>query len=377
MFVVGILCYFALLVGLVGAFVFGMRLGTRALRVPDFAWFDSRVASASHARRFGVRSAGVLAAYLFCSLLFTVGLLIVGRSEPTTTVKVLDGPARRAGMKDGDRVLAVDGVPVDDWEAIRRQILRKPGIEQAIEVERTGARLVLRVTPTPEGRIAIATVERQLPIGLTEAAGYGFGVPFKVVSETARGLERLMHPDSERIEIAGPVRIIRETGASANRGAQVLTFLAALGAYFLPFLVGIQLFDAFSLFLFRRTHPGAAHGERSLWRLARMQQALVLSLGSWVFVTGLFVLQAAKVPTGLIFPALFLLSPAAFGVVPLAWVGAARFWGGARVAAVFLLGLLLPCCIALVAVGLLLRIRRELRERQFRVGLLVCTPLAE
>jgi len=377
MVVIGVACYLALLLGLVGAFVLGTQLGVRAFGVPDFAWFDSRTANAPLLRRLGVRCAGVLGAYLFCGLLSSVGLHIAGRVEPTTTVKVLEGPARRAGMKDGDRVLAIDGVPIDNWDAIRAQILRKPGLETAVEVERAGVRLILRVTPTSEGRIAVATIEKQLPIGLAEAARHGFALPLEVLARTLRDLERQVRRDGERVEIVGAVGLIRETGAQAQLGAQLLTFLGALGAYLLAFLVGIQIFDACSLFLFRKTHPDAAQGERAMWRLARMQQALVLSLGSWVFLTALFVLQAAKVPTGLILPAVFLLSPAAFGVVPLAWIGAARFWGGARLVAMLLLGLLLPCCIAAIAVGLLLRVRRELRDKQFRVGLLVATPLTE
>jgi len=54
-----------------------------------------------------------------------------------------------------------------------------------------------------------------------------------------------------------------------------------------------------------------------------------------------------------------------------------QLWGAARTAAVLLPGIFVPCALPLVAVLLLLRARSELRQRGFRVGLLVATPQRE
>ena len=72
------------------------------------------------------------------------------------SLRVLDGPAKRAGIEDGDRIVAVDEKPVADWTAMRDAV--REGAEHTLTVERNGQRITRVVTPNDERRIG---VERQ------------------------------------------------------------------------------------------------------------------------------------------------------------------------------------------------------------------------
>jgi regulator of sigma E protease len=73
-------------------------------------------------RRWLWRLAGPVGVYGFSVLLGLAAIVAAGRSVDTATVEVLpNGPAGRAGMLTGDRIVAVNGVAVTAWEPLNLQ----------------------------------------------------------------------------------------------------------------------------------------------------------------------------------------------------------------------------------------------------------------
>jgi membrane-associated protease RseP (regulator of RpoE activity) len=66
-----------------------------------------------------------------------------------------DGPARRAGLTDGDVLVSIDGVPLTDPDGGRRFGAIRPGQTVAFTVLREGERLEFRVTAIePPARVS-------------------------------------------------------------------------------------------------------------------------------------------------------------------------------------------------------------------------------
>ena len=117
----------------------------------------------------------VLAAVLIFSALAFVGL--PDPDAPATTVLdvvVEDSPAAAAGLQAGDTIVAIDGQPMADFDAVRAYLAERAGEQVVVTVERSGQRSDIPVT--------LAT---QLPDG-TPGAFLGVG-PRPVIATVAPG----------------------------------------------------------------------------------------------------------------------------------------------------------------------------------------------
>ena len=75
----------------------------------------------------------------------------VPRVSPTLGRVQPGGAGERAGLLAGDRVIAVDGIPVASWSEFTARVRASPGKPIALDVERGGQRVGLRAVPEAAG----------------------------------------------------------------------------------------------------------------------------------------------------------------------------------------------------------------------------------
>jgi len=152
----------------------------------------------------------------------------------------------RAGLRAGDRLLAVDGQPVANSAEFVSMVNAAPGRDISIEVERGGERLRI-VAPVPRvmeagraiGRLGITLQEgpRAWPPGLVEihrsgpidAVFGGVAKTWEMSSLTVQMLWRIVTGQVSAKNISGPISIAEFAGISAYLGLTAfLAFLAII-----------------------------------------------------------------------------------------------------------------------------------------------------
>jgi len=179
--------------------------------------------------------AGPLANYLFASVLFFAAFMIGGKPGESTVIEVMpDGAAQRANLKDGDKVIAIDGTATSDFEAMRKVIIANPSRELLIKIDRGGQPLELKVTPEPKGENGggiVGVMPLREPMTLREAAVRSVVAPAIVVESLVVGLVRVF-TGREKADLAGPVGIVKFGAKTVDLGIEdFLGFMARLSAY--------------------------------------------------------------------------------------------------------------------------------------------------
>jgi membrane-associated protease RseP (regulator of RpoE activity) len=97
----------------------------------------------------------ILAVVLFSALIGFSGIPQIGTTVDVVSEEIGDqpAPAQAAGLEQGDRIVAIDGTRITEWDQVRALIQPSIGRTLDFEVERDGETLTLQVTPV-EGEAA-------------------------------------------------------------------------------------------------------------------------------------------------------------------------------------------------------------------------------
>jgi regulator of sigma E protease len=175
-----------------------------------------------------------------------VGLRLYRPPLPPVLGQVIaGGAAEKAGLMSGDRVVAVDGAPIDNWEAFVNAVRSHPGTALALTVERGGDPHSLEVVP--ESVNAGGARFGRIGAGPRQPEGYSEKLLVRVqhgaltslakaVAKTTdiavfslKMLGKMLVGEVSWRHLSGPVTIADFAGQSASLGwVSYLTFLALI-----------------------------------------------------------------------------------------------------------------------------------------------------
>lgn len=165
-------------------------------------------------------------------------------SEPVLGEVKAGGPAERAGLRAGDRVLRIDGRAVADGgavrEAIRASVKAGEPVAMRWTLQRQGAVVELEVLPRllrdPSSGQAIGRIDAFVGApaemvtvhrGVLEGLGEGVRRTWEISTLTLRMLGRMLVGEASLKNLSGPLSIADYAGQSAEQGlAYYLGFLA-------------------------------------------------------------------------------------------------------------------------------------------------------
>jgi regulator of sigma E protease len=188
---------------------------------PDAYW------KAATWRRLVAIAAGPVANIALTLVIFAILFTQVGGDPSRTIASVTsDSPAAEAGLRAGDRVIAVDGQPVDGV-ALGERIVGSGGAPLRFTVVRDGAQRTIVVTPVViDGGYRIGIIREGTGLAPLEAIGRSFEVTGIVAKEITLSLGRLFTGEG-REEVSSPIGITRVSSEAAEEGYE--NYLWVLG----------------------------------------------------------------------------------------------------------------------------------------------------
>ncbi len=229
-----------------------------AVGEPDAAWLA--LPAEERARTFQAKPlwqrAIVVAAGPIVNLILAVLILAgfaygygVDRTPAIVDSVVAGGPGATAGLRQGDRIVAIDGRSIDTFSDLARFAQLRPGEHVAMTVERGGGRLVQPLTIGIErqrdrfgnefrlGRIGIASGSPVLaPVSLLEAPISGIRMTGEMVRGTFDTLGQVISGRRSIDELGGPIRIAKISGEQLALGWAAFVWLVAMLSINLGFI---------------------------------------------------------------------------------------------------------------------------------------------
>jgi regulator of sigma E protease len=144
--------------------------------------------------------------FIFSIIVFAIMFACVGENVLTMQVMTVvpSSAAAAAGVMPGDKIIGVDGHPIDRYEDLQTYVQARPGVPMQLSVTRAGRDMNIPITPrltlepSPAGgkvKVALLGVEGQPGrryYNPLQAVGRGAFVTWDIVAKTTEYLGRLI-----------------------------------------------------------------------------------------------------------------------------------------------------------------------------------------
>ncbi len=252
-------------------------------------------------KRALIVAAGPATNFLVAVLIFAAFALSFGKpvTEPIITAFAEQSAGRDAGLEIGDRIVSLNGEPVEDFGEIVQEVIPYPGRELTFEIERNGSVQEVPVTAASllqqdrfgnESRIGLIGVmsDKRVfqPVGVFESIGYASGECVRIMQMMITGIKQIVTGQRSVQELGGPIKIAKFSGERLSLGPLPFIEFVALISINLAFinLLPIPALDGGHLAFYAaeavRRKPVGAKGTEWAYRTG---VALVLAL--MIFVT--------------------------------------------------------------------------------------------
>jgi regulator of sigma E protease len=200
-------------------------------------------------QRLLVVIAGPFMNYVLAVLIFTGVFFVWGVAKSDTNIigeAVANLPASKAGIKAGDRIIAVQGTPVKDWNSLADIIHQNPQKKLALSVERDTSVFTVTVTPDWDDarRIGLIGILPKVEIqkaNIIRSIALGFRMTYEISQKTLAYVFQTIRRMEKPKDVTGPIGIVHFISSAAQAGLrEFLSLLAVLS-------VAIGLFNLFPI----------------------------------------------------------------------------------------------------------------------------------
>lgn len=191
-------------------------------------------------RRALIIAAGPLANFILAFVLFSGHLYVLGRPhrEPLIQTVIVGSAAEQAGLKAGDRVLAIDGAAIAEWLDIRAKIIGSGGQALTFAVRAPDAAPREVVVHPSLGAIGAPYVGISSPTGMqgvfytpvsaSEAAFHGVDMVWAITQGMGHFLGEAFTGRADMRQLQGPPGVAKALGETARTQPVQIFIIAAV-----------------------------------------------------------------------------------------------------------------------------------------------------
>ena len=202
-------------------------------------------------KRAAIVAAGPLTNLLFAVVIFAAFNLAYGKlvTPPVVAQAVAGSPAAAAGLRAGDRVTAIDGEAVEDFDTLRQRVWPFPGGQFTLTVRRDGAEFPVRITAQSkvlkdefgnESKIGLLGVMAAKPapvaVGPLEAVSLAGKQTYGIMRMLVVGIGQIISGQRSVDELGGPLKTAKYSGEQLSLGWLEFVSFAAFISINLAFI---------------------------------------------------------------------------------------------------------------------------------------------
>lgn len=211
---------------------------------PDFAQLEKlspeEASKAFHTKPLFAKAlivaAGPLANFLFAIVIMSIFFTSSGRPsvDPIVTQVLSEGPAAKAGLRPGDKIIEINGQAVKEFSDLKREIEFAVEETLTLTIDRNNALLKKEITPIKQTsqdvfgnavtRKIIGITSEHISykkISLLESIHVSIKETYRLCTDTLRAVWQMIRGQRSTEDLKGPIGIAKYSGQAASQGMQV------------------------------------------------------------------------------------------------------------------------------------------------------------
>ncbi len=179
-------------------------------------------------KRMAIIFAGPFMNFILTIILMSILFMIVGVPVNKIGGLVEDMPAANSGLEVGDKIIQIDNIKIDSWQAVTQSIQSSLDNKLEFIIQRDNEQMLINVDAVEDSGRKVVGISPASEKSPGKSLVYGTSQTITMLTDMLRFLGKLFTGQAGDEGVVGPVGIISAVGEAAKSGFANVISLAAI-----------------------------------------------------------------------------------------------------------------------------------------------------